>query len=92
MVILVLVYDTGSAKDGERTEELQVFDFGEISHHIAVHVGFDVSQVTKVANFRVTRAMRAVQGVVVGASRVTGLADVSCLVDVQTVLREGLQT
>jgi len=46
--------DAGSAKNGERTEEFQVFDFGEISHHIAVHVGFDVSQVAKVANFRVT--------------------------------------
>ena len=86
------MYDAGSAKDGERTEELQIFDFGEISHQIAVHVGFDVSQVAQVANFRVTRAMGAVQGVVVGAGRVTGFADVSCLVDVQTVLREGLQT
>ena len=92
MVILVLVYDAGSAKDGERTEELQIFDFGEISDDIAVHVGFDVAQIAKVANFRVTRAMGAVQGVVVGASRVTGLADISCLVDVQTVLGEGLQT
>ena len=78
--------DAGSAKNGERTEELHVFDIGEFSHYIAVHVGFDVSQVTKVANFRVTRAMGSVQGIVVGSSRITGLTSVSFLVDVQTVL------
>lgn len=78
--------DAGSAKNGKWTEELHVFDIGEFCHHIAVHVGFDISEVTKVANFRVTRAMGSVQGIVVGSSCITGLTGVSFLVDVQTVL------
>lgn len=78
--------DTGSAKNRERAKELHVFDIAEISHHIAVHIGFDISQIAKVANFRVTRAMGLVQGIVVGSSRITGLTGVTFLVDVQTVL------
>ena len=78
--------DTGSAKNGKRTEQLHVFDISEFSHHIAVHVGLDIPQIAKVASFRVTRAMGSVQGIIVGSSRIAGFTDVSFLVNVQTML------